>query len=965
MKEDRLTRRVMEASIDDVDNIINTVDDLDLVSSNLNNLMLSAYEKSCPTKRKCGTRNVPWWNRELEKLRKTSRKLFNRAKRTGEWDLYKQALNNYNREIRRSKRISWRSFCEGIQKQPTSARLQKVLARDHTNGISSLRQRDGSFTEGAEETLELLLDTHFPGSLKRSDNASGCFGPESWPCNRTISLARSIFSPNKIRWAIESFKPYKSPGGDGIFPALLQQCIEDILPHLGRVFISSFTFGYIPKPWRKVNVVFIPKAGKRSAADPKSYRPISLSSFLLKSMEKVLDLHIRSELEIKAPLHSHQFAYQKGKSTTTALHSLVTKLEKTLADKEVALTTFIDIEGAFDNTSYEVIKSALETKGINPLAIEWINSMLRSRLITAKLGETTATIEASRGCPQGGVLSPLLWSIVVDDLLTSLSNNGFDSQGYADDLVIIIKGKHEEVISNLMQNALNLIWDWCTDSGLSINPSKTVIVPFTRRKKVAIVAPSLNGKKLELTTKVKYLGIILDQKLTWKPHLERILAKALTANNICRRLLGRTWGLKPQLIYWSYITVVRPIVSYASLVWWTKTNESSAQALLQKVQRLACLNITGAMSTCPTAAMEVLLGLSPLHLHVKKEAALSAIKLSRTHKFKPGNLVGHLSILKDSTIEEMAAIPSDEIPMRYNFEQPFKVVIPDRHSWASDNPNSGKGSLNWFTDASKINGNTGIGIYGPNCRIRKALGQSTSVFQGELIAIQQCASINLNKGLKGANINICSDSQAALKALRAFTYESRSVSECLDTLTALAKSNKVNLIWVPGHEGIEGNEKADELAKKGANCPFVGPEPFNGVPKSHKTTKIKHWEDLQMASHWKNTPGQKHAKRFIIFSPKRAKQTLSFNKVDLRLITGLLTGHCCLKYHLHKIGKSEDSTCRFCNEAPETAEHILCSCEAISFKRLDHLSKAFLTPTEVVEQSPKSILAFAKSLDIS
>ena len=954
----------IKSEIEDLDVGINTADDLELVSSNLNCLLLSAYEKSCPLKRQRVTRSVPWWNKELERLRKHTRKLFNRAKQSGEWDLYKQALNNYNREIRRSKRITWRSFCEGIQEQPASARLQKVLAKDHTNGISSLLKKDGLFTEGAEETLELLLNTHFPGSLKKADNNSGYLGPTSWPSNRTVSFARSIFTPNKIKWAVDSFKPYKSPGGDGIFPALLQNCLEDILPHLSRLFMSSFNFGYIPKLWRKVNVVFIPKAGKRSAADPKSYRPISLSSFILKSMEKVLDLHIRSELNRKAPLSLYQFAYQKGKSTTTALHTLVTKLEKSLSAKEVALATFIDIEGAFDNTTYEVIKRALELRGLNPQVIEWIDSMLRGREITAKLGETTATIEASRGCPQGGVLSPLLWSVVVDDLLTSLSSNGYDVQGYADDLVIVVRGKHDEVISNLMQNALTRIWDWCVSSGLSINPSKTVIVPFTKRKKVAIAAPSLNGTTLELKTEVKYLGIILDQKLTWKPQLERILKKALTATWICRRLLGRTWGLKPKMIFWSYITVIRPIVTYASIVWWTKTNETTAQALLTKIQRLACLNITGAMSTCPTAAMEALLGLLPLHLHVQKEAALCALRLSRTFNFKPGNLVGHLSILKNKTFEEMASIPTDFMPMKYNFEQSFAVVIPDRQLWTSGNPNFKKGSLNWFTDASKINSNTGIGIYGPRCRVRKALGESTSVFQGEITAIQYCASINLNKRLKGATINIFSDSQAALKALRSFTCESRSVSDCLDTLNALGRSNKVNLIWVPGHEGIEGNEKADELAKKGATNPFVGPEPFCGVPKSHFTLKIRHWEDQMKDSHWKSLPGLNQAKRFITCSPKRANQMLSLNKVDLRLLTGLFTGHCSLKYHLHKIGKADSNSCRLCNEAPETAEHILCVCEAASTKRLTYFSKATLTPIEVMKMSPKSILSFTKSLDV-
>lgn len=172
----------------------------------------------------------------------------------------------------------------------------------------------------------------------------------------------------------------------------------------------------------------------------------------------------------------------------------------------------MDIEGAFDNTSYEAIEKAVRARGLDPSTVAWIKCMLKSCGISAKLGETTATIGATRGCPQGGVLSPLLWSLVVDDLLKALSDSGYDVQGYADDLVIVVRGKHDETISRLMQNAFDKVWDWCMSSGLSINPSKTVIVPFTKRRKVAITAPFLNGVRLELSGEAKYLGVVLDQK---------------------------------------------------------------------------------------------------------------------------------------------------------------------------------------------------------------------------------------------------------------------------------------------------------------------------------------------------------------------------------------------------------------------------------------------------------------------
>lgn len=107
--------------------------------------------------------------------------------------------------------------------------------------------------------------------------------------NRFTSLAGRIFTPTRLQWAITAFKPYKAAGGDGIFPALLQKCIKKILAAICKLYKASFKLGYIPKLWRTTIVVFIPEGGWRPSVQPKSYRPISLSSFIQKGMEKVLD----------------------------------------------------------------------------------------------------------------------------------------------------------------------------------------------------------------------------------------------------------------------------------------------------------------------------------------------------------------------------------------------------------------------------------------------------------------------------------------------------------------------------------------------------------------------------------------------------------------------------------------------------------------------------------------------------
>jgi hypothetical protein len=137
---------------------------------------------------------------------------------------------------------------------------------------------------------------------------------------------------------------------DGIMPIMLQQGFELFAVKPLMLLRASLALGYIPMSCRHIRVVFIPKPGK-PLSQAKSLRPISLMSFVLITLEKLLDRHIRGGVLVKKPLHQNQFAYRAGMSTETALLQVVNRLEKSLHHTEIALGAFLDIEGAFDNTS--------------------------------------------------------------------------------------------------------------------------------------------------------------------------------------------------------------------------------------------------------------------------------------------------------------------------------------------------------------------------------------------------------------------------------------------------------------------------------------------------------------------------------------------------------------------------------------------------------------------------------------
>ena len=169
---------------------------------------------------------------------------------------------------------------------------------------------------------------------------------------------------------------------------------------------------------------------------------------------------------------------------------------------------------------------------------------------------------------------------------------------------------------------------WCGRLGLSVNPDKTGLVAFTRKRK--LTGPfelRLFDGTLQRSTSFKYLGVILDSRLAWKEHIDARVRKAQNSMWACRRACGAMWGLKPSVVHWLYVAVIRPSVTFASLVWWPGCHMACAKRKLSRVQKSACLGITGAMCTTPTNAMEALICLPPLDLVVQSEARSAAHRL--------------------------------------------------------------------------------------------------------------------------------------------------------------------------------------------------------------------------------------------------------------------------------------------------------------------------------------------------
>jgi hypothetical protein len=140
--------------------------------------------------------------------------------------------------------------------------------------------------------------------------------------------------------------------------------------------------------------------------------------------------------------------------------------------------------------------------------------MLRCQSVRVEIRESSVRVFVNRGCPQEGVLSHLLWKMVVDSLLRRLLHAHYQTQGYADDVVLLKKDKFGSTLCDRMQGALNCVENWCRKIGLSVDADKTTMVLFTNNEKIGrFYNPELFGTELRMTDQVKYLGVILDKKL--------------------------------------------------------------------------------------------------------------------------------------------------------------------------------------------------------------------------------------------------------------------------------------------------------------------------------------------------------------------------------------------------------------------------------------------------------------------
>ena len=938
------------------DNIIScTGTTLDDMANELEEAIMSAYKASCKEQKASRKKKPQWWTKDLTQSQKKVKKLRQKAIRFRSEEnsiAYRDARRDHNYAIRNARSLGWSKLCSEMESLSTTARIQKVLKMGRKQDIGTIRKPDGSYTDSPEETLKVLLDIHFPDKLEEEQ-----IPQERLPLGNLD--IEGIVNEQSVRAAFKSFKPYKAPGTDGIFPILIQKGMDVIVDLLVKIFRKSLREGKSPKRWLESKIVFIPKPGKLDYGDPKSLRPLSLTSFFFKGIERTIHWHILKTSLRYNKFHKNLYSYRESISTEDILHKLMHKVEKALEKKEMVIVLFADISAAFSTANISGMIRNMQRKGIEPGIINWITDALVNRQAIATLNGETVIKMVDRGTPQGGVLSVNYWNANMDDLLERFpAGESGDVNAFADDLMDMIGGIDEATMVRIIQNDIRIMERWANDHSLTFSASKTKVMLFTNRRKYRKLPLFMDGKEIEYVDSFKYLGITLDTKLTFTKHIENISKRAAMTMAQCRRMIAKNWGLKPHICKWVYTSLIRPIMSYSCFVWINSINKVTHIDRLQKVQRQGCLATLNAMKSTPTAGMEVILDIRPIDIHLQELAISSYIRLSRNGNWipKPGEVLGHKahSNIILSIVEEIPEVrmPIDNLLNKDYLVSNFKTTIKSREEVNLQAGNikltpEDQDSIHVFTDGSKTNFGSGCAYIfrGPRGTGVKAqdyltLGRLSTVFQAEVFAIGEASRKMINMGLTGKVINFFVDSQAAILSLDSYIVKTKTVLDSKNSLNTLGAGNDIRISWIPSHIGILGNEVADKLAKRGSYLTGEGPEPFlPTVSKAHIKSLIRKWSEEKHQERWSRPSVDfKETKMLLPYIRNKAWKTIKGKgRRGAMYATQILTGHACVQKHLFKMNFADNPGCRKCDHKRESIEHLLGSCPAHNILRRDVL----------------------------
>ena len=764
-------------------------------------------QKTYPKKGKRQRKPIPWWNNECsDKIKER-----NRAKKKLNRTISIENLNDFLKKkaetqkfLRQYEQLYWNNFCQKLNRFVPESNIWKCIER--LNGIQTKTKRipvlkdKERIMQSDQDKAELLggfFHTIFTTEASKPTEKTRSWQPNQEIKDNTskeskVHTLNGAFGLAEFNRAIEK-KRNSAPGKDRIPYSVYQN-----LPLVAREYVLHFInliweSNQIPPQLKHAIMVPVLKQNG-NASEASSYRPIALSPCLIKIMETMIKTRLDWFLEKHEILPTFMSGFRRGRSITDNIVNLENDVQKSINNKEHTLAVFLDINKAYDTVWIEGLIHKLGNIGIQGNMLRFLHNFLKDRTYQVRVGrQLSHEFKMERGLPQGSILSPTLFNIMLNDIPTDPS---IKISLYADDCAIWISRSNIPFITKKIQNYIDDLHSWFTSWGLQLSLKKTVPLLFTKSTKNHEINLTLNKIPLKCENTHRFLGILFDKKLTWTQHIEYISTRCKRKLNILRCLTGTSWGSSSKSLIMVYRAYIRPLLDFGCEAY--DSASENVKKVLDSIQYQSLRICAGALPVTSLASLQVEMGEAPLDLR-RQQLALKykhSIEQQPKHPVFPSlqpcwqyqymkgkqcnkpfgyrteNSNKHLSVEKLKPLNFppwLLTEPVISIELASQINKSDNPLLLQQRSLEIINT-KWFSQLHIFTDGSKLpkEGRCSAAFYVPYfaCKQSKRLSDGTSSYRAELAGIM--LALNWLHQLDTLYVGsvIFSDSLSALVAIR-------------------------------------------------------------------------------------------------------------------------------------------------------------------------------------------------------